>query len=347
MNLKNNINIIYITTSEKGPSGGAKIIYSHSEQINKLNIKNLTSEVVHIKKRKTSKWKSSIKKAFSFELPKYSGWNASDITVDKNFREKWFKSKVRIKKDLNFDQKKDFVIFPEIFSHFAEKLCIKKKIPYAIFALNGYSLNPTNDIKTLENVYKSSKFILSVSQDISNCVKTAFPFCENKIIKVSLSIDRNKLHTKTKKINLITYMPRKMPVHSETLIFFLRNYLPKSWKIKKIENLKEDKVYKLLLSSKIFLSFTQSEGLGMPPIEAAIAGNKVVGYTGEGGKEIWKKPIFTEIHNGDVINFVKQIIVSTKKLFKSNPSTQRKKLIKKFSKENEKLNLIKMLRHII
>ena len=85
----------------------------------------------------------------------------------------------------------------------------------------------------------------------------------------------------------------------------------------------------------------------MPPIEAAIAGNKVVGYTGEGGKEIWKKPIFTEIHNGDVINFVKQIIVSTKKLFKSNPSIQRKKLIKKFSKENEKLNLIKMLRHII
>ena len=38
--IKQPLNIIYLCTAEKGPSGGAKIIYDHSQQINKLNIKN-------------------------------------------------------------------------------------------------------------------------------------------------------------------------------------------------------------------------------------------------------------------------------------------------------------------
>ena len=37
-------NIIYVTHAEKGPSGGAKIIYRHSEIIN--DMKNFSSEVL-------------------------------------------------------------------------------------------------------------------------------------------------------------------------------------------------------------------------------------------------------------------------------------------------------------
>ena len=53
-------NIVYITHAEKGPSGGAKIIYHHSEIINQL--KDYSSDVVHLKKNKFSKIKISIKK---------------------------------------------------------------------------------------------------------------------------------------------------------------------------------------------------------------------------------------------------------------------------------------------
>ena len=49
---KKNLNIIYLNTSERGASGGAKIIYRHSDLINKLSISNVTSEVLHIKKSK-------------------------------------------------------------------------------------------------------------------------------------------------------------------------------------------------------------------------------------------------------------------------------------------------------
>ena len=51
-NITNSLNIIYLCTAEKGPSGGAKTIYNHSELINRLNIPKVTSEISHIKKRK-------------------------------------------------------------------------------------------------------------------------------------------------------------------------------------------------------------------------------------------------------------------------------------------------------
>ena len=52
--------------------------------------------------------------------------------------------------------------------------------------------------------------------------------------------------------------------------------------------------------SEIFLSFSNLEGIGIPPVEAALSGNKVIGYTGGGGIEYWKEPIFTKIENGEI-----------------------------------------------
>ena len=265
----------------------------------------------------------------------------------KNFQSNWFKNNVKLKKDLIFQKDKDFVIFPEIFAHFAKKLCIENKIPYSIFVQNGYCLNSTNDYKTLEEVYKKAKFILSYSKDISKCVKLAFKNCEKKILKTNISIDTKKFNFSTKKINMITYMPRKLPTHSNNLIFFLRNNLPKSWKFKSLHNLSESHVYNYLLKSKIFLSFSDMEGLGMPPIEAAIAGNKVIGYPGQGGTEYWQKPIFTEVPHGNISRFINEIFkhIDERNLINQLKSS-RKKIINKFSTNQEKKHLIKMINKI-
>jgi len=48
------INIIYVSISEKGPSGGGKILYKHSDLINNLN-NSFTSQVLHLKKKKIKK----------------------------------------------------------------------------------------------------------------------------------------------------------------------------------------------------------------------------------------------------------------------------------------------------
>ena len=348
MKLTNNpLNIIYLCHAEKGPSGGAKTIYNHSDLINKLRIDKLTSEVLHIGKKKISKWNSSIKKIFRLSRDSFFGWKVEDATVRNNFRSKWFKNNIILKENFIFNKEEDFLIFPEIFAHFSKKMCIENNIPYAIFVQNGYCLNSTNDYQTLNEVYKNAKFILSYSKDITNCINLGFKNCKNKILKTNISVNKKKFNFKIKKTNTITYMPRKLAHHSDNLIFFLKDRLPKGWKLKSLHNLTESKVYEYLLRSKIFLSFSDMEGLGIPPIEAAIAGNKVIGYPGEGGKEYWKKPIFTEIPNGNISKFVDEILLHIKhKKLRGKFVLARKKIIDQFSPDQEKNKLIYMIKKI-
>ena len=79
----------------------------------------------------------------------------------------------------------------------------------------------------------------------------------------------------------------------------------------------EQEVIETLKQSKIFLSFSELEGWGLPPIEAGLTGNKVIGYTGEGGKEYWCQPIFSEIMMGDIKSFVNEILLEVNKFEKN------------------------------
>mgnify|MGYP000894405541 CR=1 FL=1 len=136
---KNKLNIIYICTAEKGPSGGAKIIYNHSDHINKLKMPNVSSEVLHIQKKKISKWNASIRKKFKITENGYSGWSSKDITINKSFKSKWFKNNIQKRENFLFNKKNDFIIFPEIFAHLAKELCVDKKIPYGRLRPQGFT----------------------------------------------------------------------------------------------------------------------------------------------------------------------------------------------------------------
>ena len=92
------INIIYLNISEKGPSGGGKIIYRHSEIINKLENK-FTSQVLHIKKKRYKKWSNSLNKILNIGKRKYYGWNFNDVTISKNFKTNWYNGNINIKND--------------------------------------------------------------------------------------------------------------------------------------------------------------------------------------------------------------------------------------------------------
>ena len=141
-------------------------------------------------------------------------------------------------------------------------------------------------------------------------------------------------------------MPRKLSDHAKILIFFLERHIPKNWRIKKIDNLNENETFKYLSKSKIFLSLSNLEGLGLPPLEAALAGNKVIGYTGEAGKEYWKKPMFIEIYNGDLKKFCKTVLKAINYKAKINNKPLIKKMFYKYSEEYEKNKIRKMLKKI-
>ena len=344
--MKNKKNIIYLCNTEKGASGGAKIIYHHSEIIN--NLKGYSSQIVHIKKKKTAKWKTSFSKRFNINPNQETGWQLNQVEAVKNFKYDWFKNNVSIKDNLKFNKKNDFVILPEIFAHLADDLLIKNKIKYGIFVQNGYSIFFTSNEKKLFKAYSKASFILSYSEDITQCVKLSFPKLKTKIIKIKYSIDSRKHNSKIRKKNLITFMSRKLPQHSTQVVFFLEKHLPNNWNIKDLNNIDEKEVYKNLCLSKIFLAFSNLEGLPLPPVEAAIAGNYVIGYTGEGGKDYWKKPIFTEIYSGDIRNFVRQVIKKVAEINSNNKLKQKqyRSLANNFSKENEIHHIKKFLNYI-
>jgi hypothetical protein len=210
-------------------------------------------------------------------------------------------------------------------------------------------MNSTNNFLNLKKSYDDAKLIITTSKYSVSYLRTMFPNIRKKIFKINLSIDSNKFRIK-KKLNLITYMPRKLPEHSSLLLFYLKNLLPKNWKILPLINVTEKKLISTLSISKIFLSFSNFEGMGIPPIEAALSGNKVIGYVGGGGSEYWKKPIFIKVENGEIEDFAKKIIRNIKSYKDSwiiETKKNRLQLSNYYSKKSEKDSLIVLTNKVL
>ena len=188
--------------------------------------------------------------------------------------------------------------------------------------------------------------------EITEGIKLTFPQLKEKIVRVNISVDNKKYYCSEEifknKENLITYMPRKKKNNSEMLLFILNQLLPKNWKIESIDNLTELEVANFFRKSKIFLSFSDLEGLGLPPIESALCGNHVIGYTGEGGKEFWSAPIFDEVFSGDLRTFANKVINKVKDFDKNNYVFDKlkpyvNKLAEKYSVEREQKSLTSLI----
>ena len=345
-----NINIIYLLPELKGASGGAKVIYKHSIILNNIK-KNITSKVTHLKKKFSYKFETSLAKKLKFLDNKKAGWDGTKMKVSKSFEpdKKWFQEKIDQKKNLSFDNQTDFIIIPEIWAHFAEDLKFyEKKINYGIFVQGFYHMNSSSDFLKLNKSYENASLILTDSVYSIKYLKEMFPKQKNKIIRINFSIDSKKFKIKNKS-NIITYMPRKLSDHSHLLNFYLKNLLPNNWKLVPLRNITQERLIDTLAKSKIFLSFSNLEGIGIPPIEAALSGNKIIGYIGGGGIEYWKEPIFTKVENGEIRDFGQKVLSYISKADKNwlkKTSKQRLKLADQYSKKRELDSLKNLIKKI-
>jgi len=346
------INIIYFTPAYKNPSGGSMVMYNHSKIINNFKKINLSSEILHYKKSRLAKLISSLKKIFNVRNFKNEfGYKATDIKVVKNFypSKSRIKYNIAIKNNLKFCKQSDFIVLPEIIAHFADEFCIKKKIKYAILLHGVYHMYQTSNIRLLKKSYSNAEFILTTGDDEKKNFEYIFSDLRHKLLKINFSIKNDFLVKK--KENIITCMPRKLPGDFHLLNLFNFDKIKKNWKIKILNNLTEENLKKELSKSKIFLSFSNFEGTGIPPLEAALAGNKVIGYTGNGGDSYFKKPIFNKINKGDILNFSKILIENIKKIpqnwhLSKKVILQRNKIKKKYSQEKEIISLKNMIKKI-
>lgn len=294
--------IIYFCPKLNEPIGGIKVIHRHSQIINE----HLGSSQVFY-------------------------MYGSAMQVD------WFAHAAAIKTEAAFDPASDFVVLPEnqIFGQW--KTLRDLRISYGIFVQNGYLLRRNIDEKDFEQAYDNAQVILCISQDAIRCVLLFFPHLAHKIVRVSTSVDEDVFRPGDKE-KLITYMPRKLAQHAELVVAALGSKLGPSWRIVALDNLSERQVADALARSAVFMSFSELEGLGLPPAEAAFAGNYVVGYTGQGGAEYWHPPAFYRVPSGDIVRFVDEVLSVTARVDRYgflNTGTNLALLRQSFSKATE------------
>ena len=265
-------NLIYLSPKLNKPIGGIKVIHKHSELINRMGFK---SQIYYI----------------------YGACQEVN----------WFEHAADIKNDSYFSSNNDFVIIPEsqIFNTW-EKF-YTAGVPYAIFVQNGYLITKNIDLNKMRDCYEKAHLIIVISSDSARCIFSIFPEFASKVIRVIYSVETSLFRPLIKE-KLITYMPRKMASHSELLVSLLRGKIPKDWRIEPIDNMSESGVAEILSRSSVFLAFSDFEGLPIPPVEAALSGNFVIGYTGQGGSEYWHEPVFKRIEMGDIISFLEETL---------------------------------------
>lgn len=320
-------NLIYFGFAVNRPIGGMKVIFHHANLINSISDNSLNAQVF---------------------FPETSHFNIT-----------WMNIKIDTKKDHLFDVAKDFVIIPEVLAWYYGRKFKNACVRYAIFVQNGYlifnEINGADKKKLIElqDIYESADIILSISDNVTSCIKSIYPQTESQILQLKASVNKNLFFPDKNKKNIITYMPRKLAAHASWVFNHLSSKIPKNWEIVPVNNMTEDQVAHALNASKIFMSFSDQEGLGLPPLEAAMSGNKVIGYTGQAGKEYWKGCIFQEIECGDLISFAEAVLAEVQKLdedsavsFYPNFLKEMTELGNLYSKHQEELALRELIMKI-
>jgi len=265
--------IVYLCPALDTPFGGIKVIYRHAEQLAALGVEAC---VLH--------------------------------PSDPAFSCTWFSHQAKRLREAVLDRDHDFVIVPEIWAAAFGRQCVEQQLRFAIFAQNPYLL--TDDPPELARLaYRQAELVLVISEDCERMVllndKGIDPA---RLLRVIWSVPEQFLAgrdaVRPATSPTISFMPRKLPNHSRLVVAALREHLPPHWQIRAIDGVDEATVAAMLRGSRIFLSFSEFEGLPLPPVEAALAGNLVIGYTGRGGREYWNRPNFLEIEQGDIHGFV-------------------------------------------
>jgi glycosyltransferase involved in cell wall biosynthesis len=267
------LRITYLLPSDNLPSGGNKVSYREIELISNEGV---SCFAFHAEKPGTS----------------YS----------------WFPHRVRTLPVGHFDPRRDFLVIPEVWAALGAKFCVPAGLRYALFVQNGYLAHESAGFgqSALRDAYRNAALILSISTHTTEILSLLYPFVpQEKVLRLCLSVP--SLFAPSPKERSITYMPRKLHAHSERLCLYLRNWLPDGWRLQAIEGLDERGVAASMSRSSVFLSFSDLEGYGLPPLEAALAGNIVVGYTGQAGKEYFGPPIFREVPTGDFLLYVTKV----------------------------------------
>lgn len=243
---------------------------------------------------------------------------------------------------------KDIVIISEEFVWYGIYEIVSRQLNYVIlnqgiFATFYSDFLPARQIKIF---YDNAKNIIVNSDHTARGVKKLFNVDDEKIKKYIVGIDSN-LFSHGEKTNDICYSAYK----NGSIGNFVENYIHlnhPTCKVTRIERVSRKEFSEILKTHKVYLSLGGPEGLGMPPLEAAMAGCRVIGFDAYAGSEYFLEPTFIKVNQDDHLDFVNKIDdvilnLNNKSLYNNDYVNY---LRQKYSLENSKNSIVDIFSNI-
>ena len=238
-----------------------------------------------------------------------SGISASVVHQEPGFRCRWFASNTPVTwmDDVVLGMG-DVLVVPEIsVTSVAElspgtPMVVLNQNPYLTFHNAG--LPPTRPPAVLPDNVVS---IVTASEDACDYLGLTFP--GTRIERVHYGIDtRLFAPPDAPKERAIAYMPRRRLVDIVQVLRILeRRGVLDGWRLYPIDGLTREGAAEVIRRSALFLSFSEREGFGLPPLEAMAAGCVVIGFDGGGGREYLRPETSFPIENGAIADFVRTV----------------------------------------
>ncbi len=266
----------------KKPTGGVRVIYNYVKALREIG---MDAYVLHPLQNYTYRFADA-------QTPVYTLKQISDL---------------------------DHLVIPDVYIGQANDANLNGHRNYSLFIQNPYiirTIQKYNNKALINSVFSNAKYILCISEDAESMILDMYPQAEGKLIRTIWSFPaESKLgFNVSNKEKLITYMPRKNIDHIQLTLDCIENKLPSDWRLVPIVRMSRGELESTLNKSSIYLSFGSFEGLPAPPVEAAISGNYVIGYHGNGGREYWNKPNFAEINVCDIRQFSTSVLERVRRI---------------------------------
>ena len=249
-----------------------------------------------------------------------SGWDAAVVTEAAGFRPSWFMSDAPALSLADCHNRREFndlntiLLLPETYLDVdfrSFRGLDLSQLAKVVFNQNGYyTYGKGGDLlaSRLQSFYSDSSVlqVLTISEDTHVLMQRNLGLCDLRLSRVVNSIEPIFRSDQTS-ANRLHWMPRKNPQHVQAVLMGIqRSGLQNSsgWLGEPLQGLSHSQVAERLNGARIFLAFGHPEGFGLPIAEAMAAGCWVVGYSGGGGRELFRFGASEEVAFGDWPAFV-------------------------------------------
>ena len=286
--------VIYLCTDTDRPSGGHQVIHSHVEILRDMGI---------------DAWVYRVDSGVNGPPYYRRGYDLTSLEV-----------RVR----------QDFLVLPEKFVPWANSKSLMGRVQYAIYIQNPYlSMRDwLSNAHLSRRIYGAANRLIYVSEYTREfCKALGFSHVSEHMVYPLVEVTKPQVEVPREKA--FAFMPRKLPEHARIVIQWIRDQYP-DWKVFEIDGMRHEDVLETLRRTSIFLSFSHAEGVGLPPVEAALCGCQVVGYKGGAGADFFESPIFYAVEEGNYLEYFQQI-QSAIASFSASDQTARAQVIQNLS----------------